>query len=336
MKKSSRGLSRVGSRIALAILCLLVSVVTGSPPLAFAQQLPEPFVAIHVSEITQALETKPAVPPTPTGTGTTGNEWPYASWRYYVAYESLKEALRSDGTPFVTVSDSDIAAGKLLNTDGTPHYPILFSLMAEAVADNELSPLRDYVSAGGFLVTNASTFTRNPDGTARPGFAFATEMGLQMASPLFENWYLNTHFTKTADHRLTAHIPAGKLNWNGPLNSDEISLGISPSHVPHSGHYAWKVVAHDANVIATGDMGPLLSVKNYGLGQFIFSGDFQPIIGHGGTDPGMYSYLIYRKAIEWAFDTFSLPIVKASPWPFPYDAAFMVRHDFENQPGLIR
>jgi len=28
---------------------------------------------------------------------------------------------------------------------------------------------------------------------------------------------------------------------------------------------------------------------------------------HGVIDPSMYAYLIYRKAIEWAFESFSLP-----------------------------
>ncbi len=92
-------------------------------------------MAIHVSENTAALETKTATAPTPTGTGTTGKEWWITSWRYFVAYQSLEEALKSDGTPYVEVSDSDIAAGKLLTTDGVPRYPIVISLAAEAIAD---------------------------------------------------------------------------------------------------------------------------------------------------------------------------------------------------------
>src|SRR6185369_765942 len=56
----------------------------------------------------------------------------------------------------------------------------------------------------------------------------------------------------------------------------------------------------------------------------------QPLIGHGGWAPGMYAYLIVRKAIEWAFESSRLPIPKLSPWPYPYNAAVMVRHDLEN------
>ena len=36
------------------------------------------------------------------------------------------------------------------------------------------------------------------------------------------------------------------------------------------------------------------------------------------------------KTIEWAFQSAKLPVAKLSPWPYPYDAAFMVRHDLEN------
>ena len=66
-------------------------------------------------------------------------------------YESLKEALRSDGTPFVEVTDADISAGRLLNADGTPRYPIVISLASEAIRNDEVVPLRSYVVAGGFL-----------------------------------------------------------------------------------------------------------------------------------------------------------------------------------------
>jgi len=327
-------LNRVEFRTALTAIFLLVTYLS-APNLSHAQP-PSPVVAIHVSELTQALETTPAASPTPTGPGTSGYQWWYTSWHYFVAYESLKEALRSDGTPFVEVSDSDIAAGKLLDSDGSPHYPILISLASEAIADNEISPLRNYVNAGGFLLAGSSAFTRNPDGSSRGDFALANEMGVHMANANLQNWYLNAQFTKKADHRLTSHIPSGTLNWYGPVTANEISWGVSPAHTIDTTHYAWWVVASGATDIADGDAGPLLTVKNYGMGQFIYHGAFQPLIGHGGNDPGMYAYLIYRKAIEWAFASFTLPIVKVSPWPYQYDAAFINRHDFENDPASIR
>ncbi len=323
----------------MSLLLVGTSVV---PSQAIAQQVstpPEPLVAIHVSEYTQALETMPAVAPTPTGAGTSGYQWWYTSWHYFVAYESLEEALRADGTPFVEVTDAQIASGVLLNADGSPRYPIVFSLDSEAINDNEIDPLLAYVSAGGFLFVGSTAFTRNPDGTTRGDFALADKMGLSMANPSLSNFYDNLHFTKTVDHRLTSHIPNGTLTWRMPVTSEEIPEGVSSTSPPHllqGAHHAWQVNAGDALVIANGDSGPLLTVKNYGQGQFIYYGAFQPLIGHGDYDPGMYAYLILRKAIEWAFESDRLPIVKVSPWPYQYDAAFIVRHDFENDQSAIR
>ncbi|MDD2499194.1 MAG: cadherin-like domain-containing protein [Geobacter sp.] len=302
---------------------------------------PEAVVAIHVSELTQALETMPAVAPTPTGTGTTGYQWWYTAWRYFVAYESLKEALASDGTPYVLVSDSDIIAGKLRTADGTPRYPILISLAAEAINDSEVSPLREYVNAGGFLLVGSSSFTRRPDGSYRGDFALATEMGLHMTysnpgSTNDWNWYGNSRLTKTVDHRLTSHLPTGTLVWSGPFSAEEIPWGVSPRHTAHQMHLAFRVTASGATVLANGIVGPLLAVNSYGQGYILFNGQMQPVIGHGASDPSLYTYLLFRKAIEWAFETFKLPLVKVSPWRYPYDAAFMVRHDFENDQTSIR
>ena len=103
-----------GKRVCIIALAIVSAMAVAVPSAVRAQSAPtppEPVVAIHVSELTQALETTPAVSPTPTGPGTTGFEWWYTSWHYFVAYESLKEALRSDGTSFVEVSDAAIASG---------------------------------------------------------------------------------------------------------------------------------------------------------------------------------------------------------------------------------
>ena len=299
------------------MLCVIILGVSAVPLQAIAQTA-EPLVAIHVSELTNALDPNAA------------------SWHYFVGYESLEEALRSDGTPFIELSDSDIAAGKLLNSDGSPHYPILISLASAAIADNEITPLSSYVSSGGFLFAGSSSFTRNPDGTTRGDFALASEMGLHITNSNLQNWYENDHFSKNVNHQLTNDIPNGTLVWNDPLNADEIPWRISPTHLLHNVQYAWQINASNATVLANGDAGPLLTVNNYGLGQVIYHGVLQPLIGHGGSDPGLYQYLIYRRAIEWAFESFSLPIVKVSPWPYQYDAALNVRHDFENNQTRIR
>src|SRR5262249_49868738 len=88
--------------------------------------------------------------------------------------------------------------------------------------------------------------------------------------------------------------------------------------------------AANATVIAKGDSYPFLIVKPFGKGYFIYHAAFQPLLGHGGFAPGMYAYAIVRRVIEWAFASANLPVFKLSPWPYPYDAAFMVRHDLEN------
>ena len=298
-------------------------------PLQQSATTPLPVVAIHVSELTQALETMPATSPTPTGTGYSGYQWFYTSWHYFVMYESLKIALESDGTPYVVVTDADIAAGALRNDDGSPKYPIVFSLASEAVADNEIQPLRDYVNAGGFLFVGSSAFTRNPNGTTRGEFALSTEMGLNMVNHSLENWTFNSSFTRTADHRLVSHIPAGTVTWDMLTNAEDVVWGSNGAQ------HLWQVVANGAEVIATGGSRPLLATKDYGSGRFIYHAILNPMVGAGGYDSGMYAYTIYRSAVEWAFEAANLPIVKRSPWPYAYDAAFMIRHDFENYLGAV-
>jgi len=293
MKKGGvRNKGRLFIAVNLSVLLFTIFVV---PMYGFAQDsslFPEPVVAIHVSELTQALESVPATPPTPTGPGTTGYEWVYTSWHYFVAYESLKEALRSDGTPFVEISDADIISGVLLQPNGSPKYPILISLASEAISDDEIGPLRNYVNSGGFLLIGSSAFTRNPDGTMRDDFVLADEMGVHVVNQNLDNWVENMEFTKLIDHPLVSHIPSGTLNWRMPLTAEEIPIeGLEASAVVHGDHLVWKVSTTDATVIASGSSSPLLTIKNYGSGTIIYHSAFQPLLGHGGFDSGMYAYL---------------------------------------------
>ncbi len=309
---------------ALAILALVASLFAGVParPVAAAADPPSPVVAIHVSEHTAALETMTATPPTPTGPGYTGKEWWFTTWRYFVAYQSLEEALKADGTPYVEVSDADIAAGKLLTADGAARYPIVFSLAAEAIADNEIAPLRGYVSAGGFLMVGSSSFTRNPNGTTRGSFALQAEMGLRSTTAVLNDWTLNDSFTKSVGHRLTADLPSGILLWGGKQSADTTPWSSNT-------HWVWRVTGTDAQVLATGDGGVELATKAYGAGRFIYDAELQPLLGDTGYSSSTFAYAIYRRAVEWAFEAAGMPIVKVSPWQYPYDAAGMVRHDLE-------
>jgi hypothetical protein len=294
----------------------------------FAQPI-QPMVAIHDSELTRALESIPASGATPTGPGTTGNQWWPTDWHYFVMPEAMKEALRSDGTAFTVVGDSNITAGILL-TNGAPKFPIVISLASEAIRDDEIAAFTNYVAAGGFLFVGSSAFTRNTNGAARSDFAFANQLGVHKIAAGLTNWAQNNNFTRSGTHRLTSHIPAGQNTWRMPSSSEEIPWGISPSHPFLAPHDIWQVQVTDATVLAQGDATPFLTVKQYGKGYFIYCSAFQPLMGHNGFAPGTYAYVIFRRAIEWAFESANLPLPKLSPWPFQYDAAFMIRHDLEN------
>ncbi len=185
---------------------------------------PIPAVAIHVSELTQALENMPAATTTPHDDQTTGYEWWNPSWHYFTLYESIEEALRSDGTPFVEVSDADISAGRLLTSNGKPRFPILISLASEAVRDDEIPRLSSFVAAGGFLFAGSSAFTRYPDGRTRGDFALADEMGLHMATASLRNWSRYSQVTKLVDQRILADLPEGTLYWDMAVNSDQLGL----------------------------------------------------------------------------------------------------------------
>src|SRR6266850_3300893 len=188
----------------LTLLLILTSYASSTPQSA-AQQ---PLVAIHDSELTRALESLPAAPPTPSGPGTTGFQWWPTAWHYFVMPESAQETLRSDGTAFTVIGDSNITAGLLL-PNGLPKYPIVISLASEAIRDDEIAPLTNYVAAGGFLLVGSSAFTRNTNGSTRGDFAFANELGLHMRTPGLTNWGSNHGLTRQKPHRLVSHIPDG-------------------------------------------------------------------------------------------------------------------------------
>src|SRR5207245_8228546 len=107
------------------------------------------------------------------------------------------EALRSDGTSFTVVGDSNISAGLLL-TNGAPKYPIVISLASEAIRDDEIAQFTNYVAAGGFLLVGSSSFTRNTNGTTRGDFAFANEMGLHMVHAGLSMCVGNRYFSKVS------------------------------------------------------------------------------------------------------------------------------------------
>ena len=91
------------------------------------------------------------------------------------------------------------------------------------------------------------------------------------------------------------------MTWRLPSAAEEIPWGISPEHPFLAAHAAWQVQASDATILAQGDVYPYLLTKPFGKGQFIYLAAMQPLMGFSSFAPTMYSYVIFRKAIESAF-----------------------------------
>ena len=311
----------------------LLSIALGALPmlgatLGWAQGI-QPVVAVHDSELTRALETMPAVSPTPTGPGTTGFQWWPTDWHYFVMPDSVKEALRADGTAFTVIGTITSRRG-WCSPMVSRNIPSWSASLPKRFAMTRLPRSRITWRRVVICWWVPRPSHRFPDGTGRGDFAIGAQMGLHVttAGPL--NWSANTTFTKQGNHRLLTHVPDGQLTWRIASTAEEVSWGISPIHNFLAPHDVWQVQAADATFIAQGDATPYLAVEPYGRGCFIYCSAFQPLIGHGGFAPGMYSYVILRKAIEWAFEASNVPMPRLSPWPYAYDAAFMVRHDLEN------
>ena len=262
-------------------------------------------------------------------------------WNYFVEPDSVKEMLNSDGTSYAVVKDADIAAGSLL-VNGKPKYPILISLGSEAINDNEIAPLTNYVAAGGVLFVGSSAFTRYPDGTYRTDFAIAAEMGVTSTSRPPVAWNTNAHVNKIAgtmaDHPITTDIPwtgLNAMNWAMPETDDDISWGTDPNHTRILAYEFWLFDHTTSTLLLGTDEANLMTVQQYGNGYIIYFGMFQPLIGNGAWSPGNFAYSIFRHSIEWAFQNNQVPLAKLSPWPFAYDAAFTCRHDLENYQSEI-
>ena len=188
---------------------------------------------------------------------------------------------------------------------------------------------------GASCFVGSSSFTRNTDGTTRQDFAFANEMGVHMVSAGLANWGDNNTFTKMTDHRLISHIPSGTLTWRMASAAEEIPWGISPEHAFLAAHGAWQVQASNATVLAQGDVYPYLLTKSFGKGQFIYHAAMQPLLGYNGFAPNMHSYLIFRSYRMGVRIRQAARAQGISPWPYAYDAAFMLRRDLENFTNAI-
>jgi len=307
---------RVG-RVLIALTVGLFGLPVVAGPALAAPGATTPVVAIHISANNRSA-------------------WPHGgAFEYDVLQEALRQALSADGTPYVEVSDADIASGLLLDS-GTPRYPIVITLGNERVSDTGRDELRNYVSFGGFLLVGASALIRTDTGASRGNFALAAEMGLDS---LGTGYVEASQLRKITDNRLVSHIPSGLLKWDLPRTGEE------PNIVSQWEHFVFPTslpTASPADVMANSfkndgtDRGPLIATRAYNSGRFVYFGSFSPILGHGSFHSDMYSYMVIRNAIEWAFEAAELPILKRSTWQYDYDAAYLVRHDYESVPSYIQ
>jgi len=273
-------------------------------------------VAIHVSENTRSH-----------GLSLTDN-----SWSYFQIYTLLEEALIADGTPYVEVSDADVAVGQLLTSAGAPKYPIFISLAAECVSDAEVQAIRAYVSSGGFAYFGSSAWMRNLDGSWRSSFPLSAEAGLMNVAQGAAGWIeigaTGHRVRRVSDNRLVDHMIAGVYTvWPMPDAYDDtmkiFDYGSDPSHK------AWATALTGATTLAVieGSNSPFIAINAYSKGWFVYEAELSPLAGWGQANAILYEYPFFRKAIEWAFEAQGLPLIRVSAWPYPSQAAFTLRHD---------
>jgi hypothetical protein len=298
-------------------ICIFLVISLLGTPMFFqtakAQIPPQttPTVAIQTSEYTQTNWTNPA-------------------WKYFSLNLMLKEAFKSDGTPYVEISDQQIETGNLL-VSGVPKYPILFSLACECISDKEAQQLSSYVSAGGFVYAGASSWTRYENGSLRTDFALSPQMGLKCASSPSNNWGQVETAKRIVDNRLVNCVPLNvNIDWRLPLNDHTLSQLNTSLPDPH---YAWKTTVTSTNpaqVLMTIDGYVMLAIKQYNAGWFIYNSELAPLASYSIYSPMVYEYIFISQAVSWAFQTRNTPLVKLSPWPYQYNSAFIIRHDMDN------
>jgi FG-GAP-like repeat len=189
-------------RALIKMVLLVIAIVI--PSIAAAAN---PMVAIHAS--------------TPSG----GSYWSAIGWKPYHPNQFLKESFRSDGTPFIELSDAQIASGILLE-NGAPRYPILFSLNAELISDSTANSIQTYVQAGGHVYVSGSSWTRRETGAIRrdsvgkPMFALGPQMGLQPIGWGYSSNVIMQQPSSAIDH-LDIGIP---YPWHIAAAYDQVSL----------------------------------------------------------------------------------------------------------------
>lgn len=269
-----------------------------------------PVVAIHVSENTQA-------------------HWAYSTWTYFSINRMLEEAFKSDGIPYIEVTDQDIENGGLM-VSGSPKYPILFSLTAECISDTAAAQISSYASAGGFVYAGSSSWTRYANGSYRADFALSSQMGVRCVNSPSNNWAQVQTATRTASNRLVSSVPGNvAIDWRLPL-TDHTLPALERSQT--SPHYAWSArttTSNPATVLMTINNNIMLSIRNASRGLYIYHSELAPLASYDLYSPVAYEYTFFKEAVQWAFENNQVPLVRLSPWPYQYNSAFIVRHDMD-------
>jgi hypothetical protein len=165
--------------VVLSAVNLSVAVASPSPtsvdPNIFREIVsPTATVAIHISE-------------------TTRGHWnslglPHADWQQWHIYGFLMEQLRSDGTPFDVVLDTDIDAGLLMDVN-EPRYAILFSLVNDCISDSTAAQIENFVSAGGHAFVGSTSWTRDEDGNLRGEGSSTGKYDWNLINVSADNWF---------------------------------------------------------------------------------------------------------------------------------------------------
>ena len=107
--------------------------------------------------------------------------------------------------------------------------------------------------------------------------------------------------------------------WSLPqkFNSDAADMYL----LNNGAHYVWAtrptsgnaatVLAEIPGLYQSGiaDV-PLIATKTYGNGRFIYHSEMAPLAGWGGYAPDTSEYVFYRAAIQSAFSSAGLPLVR--------------------------
>jgi len=156
-------------------------------------------------------------------------------------------------------------------------------------------------------------------GTLPNAFALSAEMGLTAGSPI-----------QIGDIKRTGVVDplVSHLENDAVVRGWKLANSAGASSYNHPTHWAQEVGASSATVLAaTGSNKPILAVKGYGAGRFIYHSEFNPLAGYSMHTIANLVYGFYRKAIDEAHSALGLPNVRLGAWPWPNVAGFMTRHD---------